>query len=132
MAMQLMACKPENVISAKDVSQEFGISAALVAKVLQTLVRAGLIRSYHGMRGGYQLAKPADEISVAHVIEAIEGDEHAIVECQGKDHATCEAHRTCTIREPLSILQERIANTFSSMSVAELASPHQLVSVTIS
>lgn len=133
LAMQVMASKPADVVSAKDISQAFGISSALIAKVLQTLVRAGLVRSFHGVRGGYQLAKHAESISVADVINAIEGCDAAIVECQGEHHDTCEVLDICTIRKPLSELQQRINQTFASMSVAELATPHQtLVTLTLS
>lgn len=133
LAMQVMASKPEIVISSKDVSQAFGISPALIAKVLQALVHAGLVRSYHGMRGGYQLARDAKTISVADVINAIEGCEAAIVECQGDHHDSCDVMSICTIRKPLSILQQRINSTFASMTVAELAAPtNHHVSLTLS
>lgn len=133
MAMQFMAGRPSTVVSAKDISQAFGISPALVAKVLQALAKASLIRSYHGINGGYQLAKEAQFISIADVIRAVEGVDKAIVECQHDGNKPCDVLDNCTIREPLSVLQERINNTFTSMSVAELVTPRQhLVSLTLS
>jgi Rrf2 family protein len=124
-----MAGRAGNVVSTKEVAARFEISAALVAKVLQALVHAGLVRSYHGANGGYELARHAAEISIADVIQAVEGNQAAIVDCQ-HDHDNCDVKQNCTIREPLSILQERISATFASMTVAELAN-HNFVSVTL-
>jgi len=132
MAVQHMACCPDTVVSAKDIAGRFNISLALVAKVLQALVRAGIVQSYHGANGGYALARHADQISVAHVIEAVEGRQGAIVACQETDHESCDVHENCTIRQPLSILQERITSTFETMSVAELANPRYTVQLEVS
>jgi len=132
MAAQHMACSPETVVSAKDIATQFNISQALVAKVLQALVRADVVQSYHGANGGYVLAREADTITVADVIEAIEGRQGAIVACQDDDHENCSVHENCTIRQPLSILQERINTTFATMSVAELANPRYMVQLEVS
>ena len=131
MAVQHMASCPETVVSAKDIAACFGISQALVAKVLQSLVRASIVQSYHGANGGYVLAMAASNISVADVIEAIEGRQGALVACQDHDHDDCSVHENCTIREPLSILQERIRATFKTMSVAELAHPRSMVQLEV-
>jgi len=112
------------LVSAKDIAARFDISLALVAKVLQTLAQKNIVRSFHGVNGGYQLAMDPSQISVADVMEAIDGRQGAIVECQDHDEEQCSTHTTCTIRQPLSILQERINATFSSMTVAELAFPN--------
>ncbi len=131
LAVQHMACRPGCVVSSKDIATTFNISLALVAKVLQALVHAGVVRSYHGVNGGYELAMPAQQISVADVMAAIEGSAAGIVDCQHSDHEICDVLQTCTIRKPLSILQERITATFASMSVAELANP-SLVNISLS
>lgn len=132
MAAQYMAGCPDEIVSAKDIAQQFDISQALVAKVLQTLVRSGIIQSYHGANGGYLLAKPAYEVSVADVIQAIEGREGALVECQDTNHEQCSVHDSCTIRQPLSVLQERIIATFATMSIQELAQPNYTVQLEVS
>ena len=124
LAVQEMARRAGDVVSAKDIAIRFDISQALVAKVLQTLAQKNIVRSFHGVNGGYELAMDPSMISIADVMEAIDGRQGAIVECQDHDEDHCSVHVTCTIKEPLSILQERINATFSSMSVAELAFPN--------
>ena len=129
LSIQVMAKNPDTVVSAKDVADRFNISFTLVAKVLQQLVHAGVVRSYAGVRGGYALARHAELVSIADVIEAIEGSTSRLVECQEEHDHACTAHTQCTIKEPLQVLHDRIVSTFASMSVAELAGP-QLVQIT--
>lgn len=129
LSIQVMAKKPDCVVSAKDIAERFNISFTLVAKVLQQLVHAGLVRSFAGMRGGYTLAKHAELVSIADVIEAIEGGTSALVECQEEHEHSCTAQTSCTIKEPLQVLHDRIVLTFASMSVAELAGP-ELIQIT--
>ncbi len=128
LAVQEMARQPETVVSAKDVAARFNISFTLVAKVLQQLGHAGYVRSSKGVRGGYVLAVAPQKISIADVIEAVEGRQ-AIVDCQDETEHDCSVQHCCTIRGPLAILQERITTTFSSMSVAELVGNRHVVQV---
>ena len=133
LAVQHMACCPGQVVSAKDVAEKFGISLALVAKVLQLLVREDIVTSYHGANGGYVLSRDANDVSIADVIHAIEGRQGAIVDCQDHDGSSdCSVHENCTIRQPLSILQERINTTFKTMSVAELSDKRHLIQLEVS
>jgi len=129
LSIQVMAKNPDAVVSAKDIADRFNISFTLLAKVLQQLVHAGVVRSFAGMRGGYMLAKQAELVSIADVIEAIEGSANGLVECQDEHNNACTAHTSCTIKEPLQVLHDRIVSTFASMSVAELAGP-ELVQIT--
>src|SRR5260370_7374797 len=58
--------------SAKDVADSYGIPLEALAKILQRLVKAGLLRSQHGINGGYTLAREGRAISAFDVIQAIE------------------------------------------------------------
>src|SRR5438105_9981240 len=59
--------------SAREIAELYAVPIELMAKVLQRLVRRGLLASHQGTRGGYQLVRVASKISVADVIQAIEG-----------------------------------------------------------
>lgn len=131
LAVQEMARQPGTIVSAKDIAERFDISFTLLAKVLQQLVHAGYVRSYHGVRGGYELAVASDRLSVADVIVAVDGRKSGLVECQDEGDHGCTTHGSCTIREPLAVLQERITSTFASMTVQELAQPPLLVSLSL-
>ncbi len=106
--------------SAREIAEQYGIPLELMAKVLQRLVRSGLLGSTQGTRGGYTLQRPSASISVADVIQAIDGP-FTVTACSTDDHA-CEQYEKCSIRDPLWRLRERILQAMGTVSVAELAS----------
>ncbi len=72
-AAALLARKNAGVASARQMAEALDASQAHLSKVLQRLTRAGIIESMRGPGGGYELARPAKEISLKQVYEAIEG-----------------------------------------------------------
>lgn len=68
------AAEADGPISARRIATQMGIPARFVPHVLQGLVAAGLVTARTGRLGGYRLARPATEISLLDVIEAVEGD----------------------------------------------------------
>jgi Rrf2 family protein len=106
--------------SAREIAEQYDIPIELMAKVLQRLVRAGLLISTQGTRGGYTLQRSSASISVADVIQAIDGP-LTVTACSTDDHA-CEQFEKCSIRDPLWRLRERIVQAMGTVSVAELAS----------
>jgi len=73
-AMKHLALRPDQAASsAREIAEQYDIPIELMAKVLQRLAREGLVASHQGTRGGYQLSRPPAAISVADVIQAIDG-----------------------------------------------------------
>jgi Rrf2 family protein len=105
--------------SAREIASEYSIPPALMAKLLQRLARVGLVASLHGTKGGYQLSRPASQIAVRDVIEAIEGPV-ALVECQADHKRECPQLCTCPVERPLRVVQDRIAEVLGSTMVSEL------------
>src|SRR6202142_2747989 len=85
--------------SAKDIADAYHIPPPLLAKILQTLARAGLLVSHAGTNGGYALSRPANEISAFEVIRAIDGPLF-ITSCI-TIHGACDLAGHCTIKKPL-------------------------------
>ena len=85
--------------SAKDIAEAYHIPPQLLAKILQTLARAGILVSHAGTNGGYALARPAASISTFEVIRAIDGPLF-ITSCI-TIHGACDLAGHCTIKEPL-------------------------------
>ena len=106
--------------SAREIAEQYDIPLELMAKVLQRLVRSGLLVSTQGTRGGYTLRRESSSISVADVIQAIDGP-FTVTACSTEDH-DCEQFQKCSIRDPLWRLRERIVQALGTVSVAELAS----------
>jgi Rrf2 family protein len=105
--------------SARELAEAYDIPSELLAKVLQRLVRARLLQSHQGIHGGYGLSRPAESISVADVIQAIDGP-LTVTACSDTDHS-CDQYAKCNIRDPLWRIKDRIVSALAATSVAELA-----------
>jgi Rrf2 family protein len=73
----LAALPADRALPAAKLAEYHGVPAAYLAKHLQALARTGVLETVKGPRGGYRLARPASEITLADVVAAIEGDEPA-------------------------------------------------------
>jgi FeS assembly SUF system regulator len=118
-AMKHLALK-RGSSSAREIAESYDIPVELMAKVLQRLTRRGLLVSQQGTRGGYQLARAAVAMSVADVIQAIDGPV-AVTACS--THADkCGQFAKCNVRDPLWRIREIILSALSTCTVSELAS----------
>ncbi|MBK8914843.1 MAG: Rrf2 family transcriptional regulator [Phycisphaerales bacterium] len=124
----LARAEADAVWSARDISIRHGVPLPLLMNVLKTLHRAGLVRSTRGARGGYTLDRPAVSISLAEVIEAVEGPV-ALVECVGEAdaHGGCDLADSCPIRAPIARIHARLRQVLADVSLADVAFEEGLV-----
>jgi Rrf2 family protein len=106
-------------LSAKDLADSYGIPQEALAKILQKLARAKLLVSQHGIRGGYTLARDAQEISAFDVIRAVEGPLF-MTSCVTV-HGECEQVDRCTVKEPLRRVSQSIEEVLSRITIGEMA-----------
>ena len=104
---------------AREIAEQYDIPIELMAKVLQRLVRNRLLVSTQGTRGGYTLGRAPSSISVADVIEAIDGP-FTVTACTSDKH-DCEQYSKCSVRDPLWQIRERIAATLGTVTLADMA-----------
>ena len=131
MAMKHLAQKrAASSTSAREIAEQYDIPIELMAKVLQRLVRMGLLASTQGTRGGYMLGRTATAISVAEVIEAIDGP-FTVTACSTDKH-DCEQFNKCSIRDPLWQIRERIAAALGTVTIAEIAAENVSTPVAVS
>ena len=122
MAMKHLALRGDRgSSSAREIAEQYDIPIELMAKVLQRLVRRALLASHQGTRGGYQLARPPRQITVADVIQAIDGPV-TVTACSSTDDGQCEQFSKCNVRDPLWRVRERILRALGECTIAELAS----------
>ncbi len=121
MAMKHLAgCHDQGATaSAREIAEQYDIPIELMAKVLQRLVRTGLLVSTQGTRGGYALSRGAAMISVADVIQAIDGP-MTVTACS-TEHDGCGQYSKCSIRDPLWRIRDRIIAALGTVTVAEMA-----------
>src|SRR3982075_2234176 len=105
--------------SAREIAGLYDIPIELMAKVLQRLVRRGLLAAPQGTRGGYQLARVPTQISIADVIQAIDGP--VTVTACSTDEGQCEQFSKCNVRDPLWRVRDKILSALGDCTIAELA-----------
>ena len=115
--------------SAREIAEQYDIPIELLAKVLQRLVRTGLLASTQGTRGGYTLSRAAKSISVADVIQAIDGP-LTVTACSTDKH-DCEQYSKCSVRDPLWQIRERIVAALGTVTLSEMASDHEIATAPV-
>jgi Rrf2 family protein len=105
--------------SAREIAEQYDIPVELMAKVLQRLARRGLVTSHQGTRGGYRLARGASVISVADIIQAIDGP--LTVTACSTEAENCEQYNKCSVRDPLWRIKDRILSALATCSLQEVA-----------
>src|SRR5262245_45490172 len=116
----LMSAPPGEFRSAREIAARHNIPPALLAKLLQRLARKGLVASHHGTKGGYQSARPAAQITVWEIIEAIEGP-LGTVECRHASLQDCRRAGPCDGRRPVLTVQRKIAEVLGRTTLHDLA-----------
>jgi FeS assembly SUF system regulator len=120
-AMKHLAIRSDAVsASAREIAEQYDIPIELMAKVLQRLARRGLVTSHQGTRGGYRLARTAAMISVADIIQAIDGP--LTVTACSTDEENCDQYSKCSVRDPLWRIRERILTALHTCSLQEVSS----------
>lgn len=113
----------DKVVSARDIGASHAVPLPLLMNVLKTLGQSGFVRSVRGARGGYALALPPEQISLAELIEAVEGPLR-LVPCvpprrEGGRH--CERVGSCTIREPVHRVHDHLRRFLAGVTIADVA-----------
>lgn len=109
--------------TASGIANATRLATPTVKKVLRLLLIAGLVESEQGVSGGYTLRRDANIITVAQVIEAIEGN-FAITECS-LEQGVCDKQLQCRISSHWQTINTIILKTLNNITIAELTQPHE-------
>jgi Rrf2 family protein len=120
---------PGRVVNTKEIAEEYNIPLELLAKVLQALSKNGMIESHNGPKGGYLLARSARQITIAQILESIEGP-LGITDCSHeKDGEFCMQREFCNIRTPLLKVQDSIFQLLNNMTLQDMMGGTPLVTI---
>ena len=120
--MSFMAKTPNAaVLSANALAEELHLTPPTASKVLKMLAEANLVASVRGSEGGYHLARPAANISVADVVMAIEG-KVSMTECCAME-GLCNIEALCTMKENWLKINSMIYSMLSKFSIIDMAKP---------
>jgi len=111
---------PEKKVGIKQMVEDMDIPAPFLSKILQLLVKGKLLDSSKGPNGGFSLLKPAIDIALINVIEAIDGKE-TFGNCMIKS-TTCEATEPCSVHHKISQIKGQVKKQFSTETIADLVS----------
>ncbi len=125
-AVRLATVSGQKTLSASEVAEAEGLSVEYVSKFMLYLRRAGLVKTVRGAKGGFSLARPAEEISLKDVFDALSNkrkfSEEFCDSYSGKS-AICVHADHCTIKPFWSMLQVYIEQFTTHMTLADLVQP---------
>ncbi|MDP9140503.1 MAG: SUF system Fe-S cluster assembly regulator [Pseudomonadota bacterium] len=120
--MTLIARDGERVHTGQELAERSGVPAPTVAKLLKALARGELLHSLRGAHGGYRLARPAEKISVADIIAALEGP-IGVTECSSQPGG-CTLESACSTRANWRLINIAIRQALEAVTLAQMAIPH--------
>ncbi len=107
-------------VSATDIAAETGLALPTVQKLVSILSKAGLIRSVRGSGGGISLARPAAAISLADIIEAVEGP-IAMTACVDTGSHSCAMEGNCRVQAHWPIVNTAVRDALAGVALTHLA-----------
>lgn len=119
LVMTVLAAAPEAVLSANELAERAGVEVPTAAKVLKPLAQAGLVEGFRGANGGYRLARDAREVTLADIVEAMEGP-LAMTECSTHD-GHCGIEDSCGVRGNWQRINDVVADALRAISLHEMA-----------
>ena len=115
-----LARQPERQQTATDIATATAVPQAMTSKVLKLLTRADLLTSHRGSHGGYSLARAAALVSVAEVVEALDGP-IAITSCTEPVPGECSVLSLCPTRGNWGRINRAIRDSLGEVTLAEMA-----------
>jgi len=112
-------------VNAGQLAQETGLPAPTVQKLVSRLTAAGLLRSTRGVGGGLRLARPAAAISLADIIEAVEGP-IAMTSCGEGGRHDCTLEAACQLRPQWPQVNRAVRGALAQVSLIQLTQPQQV------
>jgi len=120
-ALQYLASKQNELVTAKEIAEQLDVPFEFLSKSLQTLMKKGIIDSLQGIKGGYQLTREVDSITINEVILALD-EKSSIVECfHNNSEINCNRADICTIKHPMAQIQKQINMIFKNTTLAQLS-----------
>jgi len=115
--LHLAAQAPGKVTPLSEISESQDVPEKFLAKIFQSLSKAGIIRSHRGVKGGFSLARPASEISFREVVEIIHGP-YFLAKCFNLEEI-CD-RKNCSVKILLEKAQVALMDVFEQHTIADL------------
>jgi len=117
-ALWELAQNTDNLTTSREIAQRQAIPPKYLPQIIAALSQAGLLTSIRGYGGGLKLSRPAEEITLLHVIEAIQGKPN-LFECQ-RGHSNCVHQPKCQLKSVYNKAQDALENVFSQTRLSDV------------
>jgi len=114
------AAAPERLVNTKEIAEQYEIPVELLAKLLQSLAKSGLVASHPGPTGGYKLLRAPSAITVAEVLTVIDGP-LSILPCSNGLGHTCKQFSHCTIHDPMHEIELRVKALLQEITLEDVS-----------
>jgi FeS assembly SUF system regulator len=111
-------------LSATELAADTGVPLPTAQKLMGQLAASGLLTSARGAGGGFALAKSATEISLADIVEAVEGP-IALTMCSDSNNHECALDKHCRVKPHIGIVGNAVRGALGAVSLNQLCSPAQ-------
>ncbi len=118
LVMGSVSAHSNKLLSAKDIAIDTHLTEPTVGKLLKLLTKQHLLNSERGVKGGYKSAHPANAITVAEIIEAVDG-KIAMIECDKSD-SCCAVESICTVSSNWQKISSGIREALAGISLADM------------
>jgi Rrf2 family protein len=108
----------QEALSAREIAAKYGLPASMAANVLKALASAGILTSQRGSQGGYALSRHPGRVSLAEVVEALDGP-FSLVDCVS-DAACCQFSPVCPTHDPMQVVHRRFKEFMAGLSLEEI------------
>ncbi len=116
----LASLELQQVKTRDEIAALFNLPSDFLSKILQKLTRAGIVESMKGLRGGYRLQQPPDQITLGKIISIIDGPPH-LVNCLREDFKDCGRTHFCRpIMEKLKVVEIELSSILENINFSEL------------
>lgn len=110
------------LFSAADLAERTAIPLPTVSKTLKLLAKGGILKSHRGVSGGYAITRPPREITIAQILQAIEGP-LALTACVEESEDDCDAKNYCPLSGQWETMNQGIADVLNSVTMEDMAKP---------
>ena len=109
-------------LSASELAQETGVPLPTTQKLMGRLAAEGLLTSVRGAAGGFALARPAEQITLADIVEAVEGP-IALTMCSDANNHDCALDKVCHVKPHMGVVGNAIRGALGAVSLQALSAP---------
>ena len=119
---------PAELHTARSLAVQCRLPLPTVSKLLKTLLQSGLLASHRGIKGGYNLSRDSQHITIAEIISALEGP-FALTECSVDGGGMCDLESSCHIKDNQRMINQVVRTALENVVLSDFIKPMHLTAI---